>query len=104
MHTSPNFQFSDIEAGGVEGGQQEGGQQENEDGLFLSPRPAVEPRHGKGFVFFSNDFKKSTKLKTNHNNQKPNTPFPNTLSLISRPYCTEKFVYVVAEEEDEDDL
>ena len=63
MHTSPNFQFSDIEAGGVEGGQQggvegrqqggvEGRQQETEDGLFLSPRPAVEPRYGKGFVFF----------------------------------------------------
>ena len=72
MHTSPNFQFSDIEAGGVEGRQQggvEGRQQETEDGLFLSPRPAVEPRHGKGFVFFSNDFKQSTKLKTEHNNQ-----------------------------------
>ena len=72
MHTSPNFQFSDIEAAGREGEQQggvEGRQQETGDGLFLSPRPAVEPRHGKGFVFLSNDFKQSTKLNTDHNNQ-----------------------------------
>ena len=62
MHTSPNFQFSDIEAGGVEGGQQggvEGRQQETK----------TSGRHGKGFVFFSNDFKQSTKLNTEHNNQ-----------------------------------
>ena len=53
MHTSPNFQFSDIEAGGVEGGQQggvEGRQQETK----------TSGRHGKGFVFLSNDFKQST--------------------------------------------
>ena len=104
MHTSPNFQFSDIEAGGregeqqggVEGGQQggrEGGQQETEDSFFCHRDQRWSQGMEKGLCFYQmilnnpQSLIPNTTTKTKYTIPNPKYNLSDFQTLLYRTVC-----------------